>query len=256
VLEEAERRVAEQLAEARTIAADTQGELSGLADAAGLEHEVTALRDDLGRCRAAYGEARAKHDGLAAEARMRAERLAGIARERTQWRDRAAKASSQVDVLEARTAETLAKLGEMADLPVEFEARRGKLMTLMSEAEARRSAANDALQAAETRLKGLEAEWRNCEAALSEAREQHARLGARLEAARERCQEAERRINETLACEPQDVIAAAGLDTPSCRPVPTSSPSLPSFAISATGWGRSTSEPRRRLRRWRKNWTA
>jgi chromosome segregation protein len=100
----------------------------------------------------------------------------------------------------------------MADLPAEFETRRGKLMTLMSEAEARRNAASDDLQAAENRLKAAEAEWRSSEAALSETRAGHARLEARLEAARERCQEAERRINEALACAPQEVIATAGLD--------------------------------------------
>jgi chromosome segregation protein len=82
----------------------------------------------------------------------------------------------------------------------------------MSEAETSRNAARDALQEAENRLRAAEAEWRSSEAALGETREEHARLGARLEAARERCQEAERRIRETLDCEPDNVVASAGLD--------------------------------------------
>jgi chromosome segregation protein len=157
---------------------------------------------------------------------MRTDRLTAMARERTQWRDRAAKASSQVNVLEARAAETRAQLAEMADLPAEFEARRGKLMTLLSEAEARRSAAGDELQAAENRLKAAEAEWRNCEAALSGTREEHARLGARLEAARERCQEAERRIDEAMACKPEEVMASAGLDVAKLPPPADIEPKL------------------------------
>jgi chromosome segregation protein len=213
VLGEAARRVAEQLDEARNLVAATEGEIGALADPADLEREVSTLRADLDTCRAAYNEARARHDALAAEARMRADRLTAIGRERTQWRDRAAKASSQVDVLEARAAETRTQLAAMADLPASFETRRSKLMTLISEAEAHRNAASDDLQAAENRLKAAEAEWRNCEAALSETRQDHARLEARLEAARERCQEAERRINEALACGPQEVVATAGLDT-------------------------------------------
>jgi chromosome segregation protein len=212
VLAEAARRVAEQIEEARGVAVETEMELEGLADPAALEREVTALRADLDACRAAYNEARARHDGLAGEARMRADRLAAIARETVQWRDRAARASSQVDVLEARAAEARASLNDMADLPAEFEARRGKLMTLAAEAEASRNAASDALQAAETRLKEAESQWRRSEAALGETREEHARLGARVEAARERSAEAERRINEALECAPDEVIATAGLD--------------------------------------------
>jgi chromosome segregation protein len=212
VLAEAARRVAEQIDEGRAAAAETERELEGLADPAALEQDVTALRATLDDCRRAHSEARARHDGLAGEARMRAERLGAISCETTQWRDRAAKAASQVEILEARAAEARAKLAEMADLPAEFEAKRGKLMTLMSEAEASRNAAGDALQEAENRLKAAEAEWRSREAALGETREEHARLGARLEAARERCQEAERRIRETLDCEPDNVVASAGLD--------------------------------------------
>jgi chromosome segregation protein len=226
VLAEAARRVAEQIGEAQASAADTESELEGLADPAALEQEVAALRAALDACRGAYNESRARHDGLAGEARMRAERLGAIARETTQWRDRAARASSQVDVLEARAAEARAKLGDMADLPAEFEARRGKLMTLMSEAEASRNAASDALQEAENRLKAAEAEWRSSEAALSETREAHARLGARLEAARERCQEAERRIREALDCAPGEVIASAGLDAAKLPAAPDIEPKL------------------------------
>jgi chromosome segregation protein len=212
IVAEAARRVADQIDEARVSASGTESELSSLPDVAALEQEVAGLRAALDEGRRTYAEARARHDGLAGEARMRAERLATIARENTQWRDRAAKAATQVDVLEARAAQARAALREMADLPAEFDARRGKLMTVMSEAEASRTAASDALQSAENRLKEAEIEWRRGEAALGETREDHARLGARVEAARERSEEAGRRIREALECAPDEVVAAAGLD--------------------------------------------
>jgi chromosome segregation protein len=212
VLAEAARRVAEQIEEAQASAAETERNSKGSPTPPSLEREVTALRADLDACRAAYNEARARHDGLAGEARMRADRLA---------RSRARRHNGATGPPRPRARSTCSRRGrpkpgrslnEMADLPAEFEARRGKLMTLMSEAEASRNAASDALQAAENRLKAAEAEWRSSEAALGETREEHARLGARLEAARERSQEAERRINEALDCAPDEVIASAGLD--------------------------------------------
>ena len=226
VLAEAARRVAEQMSEVEGGAADTENEIAGLADPGALENEAAVLRAELDNCRGTYGEARARHDGLAGEARMRADRLGGIGRETAQWRDRAAKASSQVQVLEARAAEARAKLSAMADLPAAFEARRSKLMTLLSEAESQRTAAGDTLQEAENRLKGAEAQWRGAEAALGETREQHARCGARLEAARERCLEAERRIKEALDCEPEAVLAAAGLDAAKLPQGPDIEPKL------------------------------
>ena len=47
---------------------------------------------------------------------------------------------------------------------------------------------------------------------LSNSREEHARLGARLEASRQRQEACERRIGEMLQCAPADVLATAGLD--------------------------------------------
>ena len=49
------------------------------------------------RERAAYAEARAKHDGLEREAKARAERLATLEAERTQWGERAKRATEQIE---------------------------------------------------------------------------------------------------------------------------------------------------------------
>ena len=62
----------------------------------GLAQEVAALRDNVNRERAAYAEARAKHDGLEREAKARAERLATLEAERNQWGERAKRATEQI----------------------------------------------------------------------------------------------------------------------------------------------------------------
>ena len=62
----------------------------------GLTQEVASLRDNVNRERAAYAEARAKHDGLEREAKARAERLAAIDAERQQWGERAKRAAEQI----------------------------------------------------------------------------------------------------------------------------------------------------------------
>ena len=62
--------------------AAAQAELQAIPVLEGLAQEVAALRDNVNRERAAYAEARAKHDGLEREAKARAERLAAIEAER------------------------------------------------------------------------------------------------------------------------------------------------------------------------------
>jgi chromosome segregation protein len=87
----------------------TESELGGLADPADLGARGGTLRADLDTCRGPITRpGRATTPGRGgAHARRPAH---AIGRERTQWRDRAAKASSQVDVLEARAAEARTQL--------------------------------------------------------------------------------------------------------------------------------------------------
>ena len=85
-------------------------------------------------------------------------------------------------------------------------------MNTLGEAEAERKAASDALQTAENQVRQADQELRAVQELLSASREEHARLGARLEASTERLEASTRRIAEVMQCAPEEVIATAGLD--------------------------------------------
>ena len=101
-LDEGSRRIAQSLDEARAQLEAAQAEFAGHSGPRWLAQEVAALRDNVNRERAAYAEARAKHDGLEREAKARAERLAAIEAERSQWGERAKRATEQIAASDAR----------------------------------------------------------------------------------------------------------------------------------------------------------
>ncbi len=217
-LAEAARRLEDSLNEARTTLGERQSESQALPAADGLETELAGLRAALDQARAEYADVRARHDGLEREARLRSDRLKAIAGERQQWQDRAKKAGGQIETLTGRAANLAKQLAELIDVPAHFEAKRNKLMTMLSEAERDRTAAADALAAAENEARAADATLREAETHLAETREEHARLGVRIESAGERQAEIEARIAEVLHCPPDDIVETAGLDAETLPP--------------------------------------
>ncbi len=211
-LDEGIRRIGQSLEEGRGSLATAEAELQAIPELEGLTQEVAALRDGVNRERAAYAEARATHDGLEREARARTERLAAIAAEHSQWGERAKRASEQIAQLTTRSEETRAALAELAGMPQILADRRQKLMNLLQEAESERKAAADALADGENAVRAADQLLREAQELAATTREEHARLGARLEASRQRHELCERRIAETLQCAPAEIVATAGLD--------------------------------------------
>jgi chromosome segregation protein len=211
-LDEAQRRTDAQLQEVNQICAAAELEFAALPALNGLNDEVAQLRDLLQRERANYGEARARHDSLEREAKMRAERLTAIEAETQQWISRAAKAREQVDLLTARAAEADATLSELNAMPQVLADKRFKLMNMLSEAERDRKAAADALQEADNNVRSADLALRESQELAANAREDHARLGARLEASEQRREHCQTRIAETLNCAPEEILAQAGVE--------------------------------------------
>ena len=217
-LDEAHRRTEAQRNEISTgLEAATQ-EFAGLPALDGLQSESANLRDALNRERSVYGEARARHDGLEREAKLRTDRLKAIAAETEQWRGRAAKAREQVEALTQRLGETEAGLAEMAAMPQALTDRRFKLMNLLSESERDRKAAADALQEGENAVREADKTLREAQEQAATSREDHARLGARLEASKQRQDHCQQRIAETLMCPPEEVLSAAGVEADKLPP--------------------------------------
>ena len=211
-LDEARRRIGQSLAETRARYEASQREAAALPALDSLQQELGRFRDTVNVDRAAYAEARARHDGLEREARLRAERIKAIDGDLVQWRERARRAADQIAQLSRRAEETRAAIAELAGAPRRLAERRQKLLTTLAEAEALRKAAADALAHAENAVRAADHDLRNVQEQLSRTREEHARLGARLEASQQQQAHCERRIAEALQVPPQDVPGAAGFD--------------------------------------------
>ncbi len=217
-LDEALRRTATQRAETVAASEAAMAEFAGFPALDGLQGEAAAARETLNQNRATYGEARARHDGLEREARLRSDRLKAITTEATQWTERAAKARQQVDALQSRRDETAALLTELSAMPQVLADKRHTLMNLLQDAEASRKAAADALQRGENAVREADALLREAQEQASASRENHARLGARLEASRQRQDHCQIRIAETLNCRPDAVLATAGVEAGTLPP--------------------------------------
>ena len=218
-LDEAQRRIEEALEEARAMLEEATAEAADLPVLDTLQAELNELRNTVNAERAAYAEARAKHDGLEREARARTDRIRTIETEIAQWTSRAARANEQIEQLTDRAEETRGAIVELSALPQQLADKRLKLMNTFSEAESEKKAASDALQVAENEVRQADHDLRAVQELLSNAREEHARLGARLEASTARLAECEQRITETLQCAPADVLAAAGVEPDKLLPI-------------------------------------
>jgi chromosome segregation protein len=210
-LDEAQRRIEQSASELRATLEAATAEAAALPVLDALQAELNELRSHVNSARAAYAEARARHDGLEREAKARADRLTAIGSEIAQWTQRAARAEEQIGHLSSRAEETRAAISELSSLPQILADRRLKLMNTLGEAEAERKAASDALQTAENDVRLADQDLRAAQELLSGSREDHARLGARLESSTERLDTCTHRISEALQCKPEEVIATAGL---------------------------------------------
>ncbi len=217
-LNEAKSRLEGDIAETRAALEAAQAEHGALPPGDEVETQLLGLREGVAECRAAYSEARARHDGLAREIKARTDRLAAIAKERTAWAERAKNADGHIATLAERAGEADKELQEMADLPQMWQERRDKLFAALAQAEERRKLAADALAEAEAKLSACEGEARKAQDTLSETRENRARIEARLEAARERLAEMAARITEVLHCTPEQVLDHTGLAEDAAMP--------------------------------------
>ena len=217
-LDEGLRRITASIEETSATLAAAVSELAALPALETPTQDVAALRDLVNRERAAYAEARAKHDGLEREARARADRLTSIATESRQWSERAKRAHEQIAHLTARTEETRGGIAELSGMPQILAARRQKLLNTLQQAETERRAAADALAEGENAVRSADAILREAQELAATSREDHARLGARLEASKQRHEHCEQRISEILQCAPSEILAQSGFEAEKIEP--------------------------------------
>lgn len=199
-------------AEAAAHEAGLVRDLEALAPIATFEDALARKRDALGVARSVHANAKAQHETIEREARLRGQRLAAITAERRAWDDRIAGARAHIEGLNQRESEARSELAALEHVPTEIAARRTRLFALLAEAETAQASANDALAVSETELKTAQSHARGAEQSLAHAREARARSEAVLAAQVERVQEAVARARDVLDCEPHDLAARAEHD--------------------------------------------
>ena len=200
-------REIKELTEQRATSLKLNDELAGGEDVSAQQEELSIK---LSEARARADEASGQYRSLKNEAEARAQRLASVEKERTDWQRRSETATARVTSLEGRKDAAKMSLTAATDGPDQFEERRKKLFAELAAAESRRSTAADVLAQAETAFRETDHAARAAETAAGEAREARAAAQARQTAAEERISETKARINETLDCEPSELKTHLG----------------------------------------------
>ncbi len=209
---DAKARADEALMEASETQLEIETALEILDGEEDLAPQVAAAQLAASGLRTKVAEIKAEIVSIERERTARSGRLAAIATELQRWTTRTTAASQQIAALEARKAETLAELESLAGLPDLIEEKREKLRSAIAEAERERQAAANALGVAENALRTTVQEMRAAHAAVSNERENRARIEARLENARARRQDEARKIRESLDCAPENCLTLAQLE--------------------------------------------
>jgi chromosome segregation protein len=208
-LEDARSSAEDASLEAHSKIAELQEALEQMGVATELEEELEAADVVAREKRTTFESARLTLSDVERERQVRTERYRMLETEHDRWSGRGTAADAQVATLRERLAEAEAELAELADLPKALEERRHHLLDQQAEADRERQAAADRLAAAETALRQGAAALRAAQAAVTTERETRARTEAKLEGARQRRLEEVGRINETLGCAPEAVLALA-----------------------------------------------
>ncbi len=217
-LTEGAKRFAEAREEAAAQQAEAEAQLAALAPAADLDARLQHCLANASARRSAFTEVKSRADGIEREIRARQTRLEAIAAERHRWLGRDGSAEKQIATLHDRLGEVRQEMSSLAELPAKIEARRQKILNELSQAEEARRQAATRLAEAEHAVRDHERALREAQGSLGKAREDRARIEARMEAAREKRRDLARIIRETFECSAEDCLAVAGVDT--AKPLP------------------------------------
>lgn len=208
-IDEALGRLCEDRADAERVLSERMAERDELPEAALIAAALLECRDSLAEARTRAGEARGAHADLTREAKRRADRLAGIEQERSEWAARGETARTRIAEIRTRLDETEAACALAAEAPAAIEDKRKALLDRIVEAEARRKEAGDALAAAVQVAQDADKTAKAADAAASEAREARARLEAQAESAALRVEEAASIAQETCNAAPEQLLSIA-----------------------------------------------
>jgi chromosome segregation protein len=204
-----------------------QDSLEALPDSADARRQLESLRTRLAGERNRLGMCVAAVEQLGREESMRNGRLAAIAAERREWRDRASRATVRLEELAQREAFIAAARARLAGEPARLAAARETILSELDVAEKARAKASDRVVAGEAAQAASERNLRQAEAALADMREARVRAEAAVAAVIEEMEQLKQRAVERLgdvAASAIDLTMLAGLAgiTPDKLPDPAS----------------------------------
>jgi chromosome segregation protein len=205
------RRLEETREAASAVARQANAELLELGDGTALKQAATEARNAATAARDQASEMRAHLDSMQRDREVRSERLAAIAEDRARWSTRREAATAQIEELERRVKELGLELKAVETLPSQITSKRSGLLDAIATAESMRNAAADARTGCETRLAEADRSAKECDRALSSAREERARSQALFESAEARITELRERIRDELDAAPDDLADRAEL---------------------------------------------
>jgi chromosome segregation protein len=211
-LAEARVRLTANHDEAQSGKTQAEAALAGLAPAAELEGELTAVRDDIGTKRGKLADVRAEQQAIVREAELADRRLAQLSSDKAGWSERRDGALAQIATLEQRVSEAKSDRAAIENAPAMFAEKRSGLIGEVEAAEAARRACADRLQEAENALAEADRDARAALEAASAAREELARAEERFEAAKRRLADVAREIHDMLEVEPAAVAELAEIN--------------------------------------------
>jgi len=210
-LDETRTRLDANLAEA--VAAATEAEL--LLWEAGDETEAaalaTSLQSLLSGLREKADQARLKLGGFETAARMRSSRLTQIAADVAAWSRRREGAASQLETLDARTAEVREQITTLEASPESLAERRRTLDAEIAVAREAHKGATDALGVGDTRYREADKAQRLAHDALAGFRAELARVEERIKGLIAQRHQIERQVHETLNIEASQTAQLAGI---------------------------------------------
>jgi chromosome segregation protein len=197
-----EAAIARQTADAAQMAFQPDAELAGI---------VAERRTSVAQRRADAAEARATLQTIDREIALRNSRRETIQNEIKAWSDRRERATQQSNELVARATSIEEEQMKLENAPDDFVIKRRALMHEIDQAEAARKEAADKRAVAEASLLDADKIARAMLQDLSTAREARARSEALVEAGKQRIEEVEKSIAETLEVPASELAALAGL---------------------------------------------
>ncbi|CAN7199037.1 chromosome segregation SMC family protein [Rhizobium sp. LjRoot258] len=193
-------------------------ELEDAPDLTAIDERLRSQQVEVATDRGALAEARARHESLNRENEARQRRIVAIGQERETWRQRAASAEGHIATLRDREQEAREEAAELEMAPDEFDDKRRALLNELQKTEEARRQAADVLAEAEFVQRDADHKAATALSELAESRERRGRAEERLVSAREKRQETEARIRETLNVAPHEALRLTGLETLQAAP--------------------------------------